>query len=315
MVQTEPVNEQHSTQLGMVGLGRMGASMVRRLMAGGHRCVVHDVSQPPIDALVADGAVGASSAAEMVGHDHRRRQQLLPRRHRRAGELATKGIHYVDVGTIGRRVRSRARLLPDDRRRGRARRPPDGRSSRRLPRASTPPSALRTHRRPDAGRGRLAPLRPGRRRPLRQDGAQRHRVRPDGGVRRGAQHPAPRQRRLRRPRSRRRDDPAAPSRALPYDLDIGAPSPRCGAAARSWPRGCSTSPPRRSPRSRAVGVRRSGVRLGRGPLDGARRGRRGRAGAGAHVRAVFALQLARRGRLRRQVLSAMRKQFGGHDES
>ncbi len=53
-------------QLGMVGLGRMGASMVRRLMRAGHECVVFDVNSDSVAALVADGAVGAASLEEFV---------------------------------------------------------------------------------------------------------------------------------------------------------------------------------------------------------------------------------------------------------
>src|SRR4051794_16661204 len=53
-------------QLGMVGLGRMGANMVRRLMKGGHQCVVYDVSPKNVEALAAEGAVGASSMEDFV---------------------------------------------------------------------------------------------------------------------------------------------------------------------------------------------------------------------------------------------------------
>ena len=53
-------------QVGMVGLGRMGANMVRRLMRGGHECVVHNRSRGPIEALVREGAVGAFSLDELV---------------------------------------------------------------------------------------------------------------------------------------------------------------------------------------------------------------------------------------------------------
>ena len=53
-------------QLGMVGLGRMGASLVRRLMRDGHRCVGYDVSPDAVKALQADGAVGATSLADFV---------------------------------------------------------------------------------------------------------------------------------------------------------------------------------------------------------------------------------------------------------
>jgi 6-phosphogluconate dehydrogenase len=61
-------------QLGMVGLGRMGANMVRRLMAAGHECVVYDVTREPVDALAAEGATGASTLTELV-------ERLEPPRH------------------------------------------------------------------------------------------------------------------------------------------------------------------------------------------------------------------------------------------
>ena len=47
-------------QLGMIGLGRMGANMVRRLLRAGHQCVVYDVHAPAVDALAKEGAIGAS---------------------------------------------------------------------------------------------------------------------------------------------------------------------------------------------------------------------------------------------------------------
>src|SRR5271169_5203100 len=55
-------------QLGMVGLGRMGANLVRRLMRDGHRCVVYDVSSEAVEALVAEGAIGASDLDEFVAN-------------------------------------------------------------------------------------------------------------------------------------------------------------------------------------------------------------------------------------------------------
>ena len=48
-------------QVGMIGLGPMDANMVRRLMRGGHRCVVHDVSQKAVQALVREGTLGFAS--------------------------------------------------------------------------------------------------------------------------------------------------------------------------------------------------------------------------------------------------------------
>jgi len=53
-------------QLGMIGLGRMGANMVRRLLKNGHQCVVFDMSPKAVAGLVAEKATGAASAAEFV---------------------------------------------------------------------------------------------------------------------------------------------------------------------------------------------------------------------------------------------------------
>ena len=121
-------------QLGMIGLGRMGANIVRRLMRDGHECVVYDVNEAAIAELESEGATGARSLAEFAAkltapraawimvpaaiagatvdelaaplrarrHHDRRRQQLLPRRHRpRRRRCKARGIHYVDVGTSG----------------------------------------------------------------------------------------------------------------------------------------------------------------------------------------------------------------------
>jgi 6-phosphogluconate dehydrogenase len=120
-------------QLGMIGLGRMGGNMVRRLIKGGHQCVVFDRSTDAVKELVKETAEGASSQGEMVQKLTRPRAiwlmvpaavvdasiaDLLPLLEagdilidggnsyyvddiRRAKELAAKGIHYVDVGTSG----------------------------------------------------------------------------------------------------------------------------------------------------------------------------------------------------------------------
>jgi 6-phosphogluconate dehydrogenase len=53
-------------QLGMIGLGRMGANMVRRLLSGGHQCVVYDMSAKAVQALVREKAVGSSSLADLT---------------------------------------------------------------------------------------------------------------------------------------------------------------------------------------------------------------------------------------------------------
>jgi 6-phosphogluconate dehydrogenase len=120
-------------QLGMIGLGRMGANMVRRLIKNGHDCVVFDRSREAVDQLVKEKAVGANSLADFVKKLDSPRvvwlmvpaavvdetikdlQPLLDAEDilidggnsyyiddiRRARELAEKRIHYVDVGTSG----------------------------------------------------------------------------------------------------------------------------------------------------------------------------------------------------------------------
>lgn len=121
-------------QIGMIGLGKMGANMVRRLLAGGHKCVVYDVNPENVSRLVQEGAVGTTDLQDFVA------QLSFPRTVwcmvpageitentvmsvaklltagdiiidggnsyykddvRRAEVLAEQGIHYVDVGTSG----------------------------------------------------------------------------------------------------------------------------------------------------------------------------------------------------------------------
>src|SRR5271170_3145774 len=120
-------------QLGMIGLGRMGANMVRRLLRGGHQCVVFDRSPKSVDELVQEKASGSTSLRDLVTKLARPRAvwlmvpaavvdqtiaDLLPHLEaddividggnsyyvddiRRAKELAMKRIHYADVGTSG----------------------------------------------------------------------------------------------------------------------------------------------------------------------------------------------------------------------
>src|ERR1700683_4769120 len=120
-------------QLGMIGLGRMGANMVRRLIKDGHQCVVYDQSPQSVHQLSKEKAIGASSLADLVQKLAKPRavwlmvpaavvdksiadlSPLLEKGDtiidcgnsyyvddiRRAKELAPKGIHYVDVGTSG----------------------------------------------------------------------------------------------------------------------------------------------------------------------------------------------------------------------
>jgi 6-phosphogluconate dehydrogenase len=120
-------------QLGMIGLGRMGANMVRRLLKGGHDCVVFDMSPDAVNELAREKATGSSSLADLVKKLEKPRAlwlmvpaavvdktiaDLLPSLEpgdilidggnsyyiddiRRAKELSPKRIHYVDVGTSG----------------------------------------------------------------------------------------------------------------------------------------------------------------------------------------------------------------------
>jgi 6-phosphogluconate dehydrogenase len=120
-------------QLGMVGLGRMGANMVRRLIKAGHRCVVFDMFPKAVEDLAKQGATGCTSLADFVRKLQKPRAvwlmvpaavvdtsiaDILPFLEagdtlidggnsyyvddiRRAKELAPKGIHFVDVGTSG----------------------------------------------------------------------------------------------------------------------------------------------------------------------------------------------------------------------
>jgi 6-phosphogluconate dehydrogenase len=120
-------------QLGMTGLGRMGANMVRRLLRGGHKCVVFDRSPKTVEELVHENAVGAADLRDMVQKLDTPRaiwlmvpaavvdktiSALIPLLKtgdtiidggnsyyiddiRRARDLAPKGLHYIDVGTSG----------------------------------------------------------------------------------------------------------------------------------------------------------------------------------------------------------------------
>lgn len=120
-------------QIGMIGLGRMGANMVRRLMKGGHECVVYDRSAEAVESLVKVGATGANSLEDLVSKLHLPRAiwlmvpaavvdasvaELSSKLQqddvvidggnsyyiddiRWSKELRSKGIHYLDVGTSG----------------------------------------------------------------------------------------------------------------------------------------------------------------------------------------------------------------------
>jgi 6-phosphogluconate dehydrogenase len=120
-------------ELGMIGLGRMGTNMVRRLMRAGHQCVVYDIHSEAVQSLAKEGAVGADSLEDLAkklkapravwmmvpaGVVDATLEGLIPHLEagdavidggnsyyhddiRRATELKPKGIHYVDAGTSG----------------------------------------------------------------------------------------------------------------------------------------------------------------------------------------------------------------------
>jgi 6-phosphogluconate dehydrogenase len=120
-------------QLGMIGLGRMGSNLVRRLMRDGHRCVAYDVSADAVKQLEAEGATGATTLADFVASLDKPRniwimvpaavvdstlEQLVPLLDAgdviidggnsyyrddiiRSKALKPKGLHYLDVGTSG----------------------------------------------------------------------------------------------------------------------------------------------------------------------------------------------------------------------
>ena len=251
-------------QLGMIGLGRMGANMVRRLLKGGHQCVVFDRSPKAVQELVEEKAVGASSLADFVKklrqaaggladgaggrrgrdhrrpaaasrarrHPHRRRQFLLRRRHPAREGARAEGHSLRRRRHERRRLGPGARLLHDDR--------------RRAGRGQAPRSDLR-----DAG------ARHGRHRRARRDAR-----RLGGTAEQGYLHCGPngaghfvkmvhngieyglmaayaeglgilRAANVgkREHDDRRRDDAAARSRALPVRSQPAATSPKCGGAA------------------------------------------------------------------------------------
>src|ERR1017187_2051702 len=97
-------------QLGMIGLGRMGANMVRRLMRGGHQCVVWDQNHANVEKLAGDGGTSAAVDGTLVELSARMEKgdividggnSYYIDDIRRAKELGGKGLHYVDVGTSG----------------------------------------------------------------------------------------------------------------------------------------------------------------------------------------------------------------------
>ena len=265
-------------QLGMIGLGRMGANMVRRLLRNrphlrrlrpqsrrgdgarigrraGSRVAraswSQKLSKPRAIWLMVPAAVVDASIKDLLpllepddividGGNSYYVDDI-----RRAKELAAKGIHYVDVGTSGGvwgLERGYCMMIGGE--------PAivkhlDPLFVTLAPGIGDIPRTPGRERRQGHRRAGLPPLRAERRRALRQDGAQRHRVRPHGGLRRGHGHPARRQRRQARrtpsmPRRRRFATPRTTS-----TTSTSATSPKCGGAGASSPRGCWTSRPSR----------------------------------------------------------------------
>ena len=233
-------------QLGMIGLGRMGANMVRRLLRAGHACVVYDIHPEAVQSLVKEGARGATSLEDFVGQLNPPRNvwmmvpsaavdptlaalvPLLDREDtvidggnsyyhddlRRAAELKGKGIYYVDVGTSGGvwgLERGYCLMIGGDE-------APVQRLDPIFAALAPGIGAVTPHAGAGQGgrhcRARLPALRAERCRPLRQDDPQRHRIRPHGCLCRGPEHSPPRERGKETAERGCRDHPAPPPGTL-----------------------------------------------------------------------------------------------------
>ena len=207
-------------ELGMIGLGRMGANMVERLMKAGHHCVVYDSHADAVQLSVAKGAKGTTILADFVKALSKPRavwmmlpaavvdsvlQSLVPLLEpgdivieggnsyyhddiRRAGELRGKGLHYVDVGVSGGvwgLERGYCHMIGGEDAIVRHLDPIFRSLAPGIEAAPRTPGATGE---PEPGRARLPALRAERRGAFRQDGAQRHRIRPDGRLCGRVQH-------------------------------------------------------------------------------------------------------------------------------
>ena len=320
-------------QLGMVGLGRMGANLVRRLMRDGHRCVVYDMNSDAVKSLAAEGATGAASLSEFVEKLDKPRavwlmlpaavvdatlDQLVPLLEpgdtvidggnsyyrddiARAKKLLAKNIHYVDCGTSGgvwglergyclmiggetEVVDAAGPDLQDDR-----------------PRRAGAPSPRRAGHAPTAPRPKgICTAGP--------SGAGHFVKMVHNGVEYGMMAAIAEGLSIIKHANagnvdRTVDAETTPLRdpwAYQYDIDVGE-------VAEVWRRGSVVGvvagrPDRRraGPLARARRLHRAGVGLRRGPVDGAGRGRRGRARPGDHHVAVRAVRVARARRVHRQ---------------
>ena len=237
-------------QLGMIGLGRMGANMVRRLTKAGHQCVAFDRNAESVRQVAQDGTIAATSLDDLVKKLKRPRavwlmvpaavvdatlHELAAKLDagdividggnsyyiddiRRAKELTSKGLHYVDVGTSGgvwglergycQMIGGETQVVEHLDPIFKSLAPGRGDIARTPGREKVPGTAEEGYL--HCGRiGRWA---------FREDGAQRDRVRVDGGLCGRAQHPQACQRRQRNPGSGCRNHTAAQSGKLPVRL-------------------------------------------------------------------------------------------------
>ena len=336
-------------QLGMVGLGRMGANIVRRLLRDGHRCVGTDVGADAVAAAGRGGDDGRGDPAELVAALEPPRTvwvmvpagEITERAIAELAELLEPGDTIIDGGNTRYhddiRARGRARRARDplprrrDERRGlraRARLLPDGRRRRRGRRAARADLRLARAR---ARRRRANPRRePASRRRRSTAGSTAGRPVPghfvkmvhngieygaDGRVRRRAEHPPPRERRRGRAREGCRDRAARRARALPLRPRRRRDRRAVASRLRRRRRGCSTSPRRRCtsrPTLEGFAGRVSDSGEGRWTSIAAIE-----TGTPAPVltAALYSRFSSRdEDEFGNRALSAMRKQFGGHHE-